>query len=143
MPNDDELNGRPHVTGHLRALIWLDGRDNHFVHLTVNDDRLVLPGSTKQNGLHLGFNDNPRSANYHPVALARALEAMRRDGWEGLPAHEELFIRNRHLNKRDEFIEEYEREQEARVSVQMNVWVRKSVSDECRRELDEVISRYA
>lgn len=137
------LDGRPHIIGNLRALIWLDARDSHFVHLTVSDDRLVLPETTKRNGLHLGFNDNPRSANFHPVALARCLEAMRRDGWEGLPAHDDLFIRNRHINQRDAVIEEYERHQEPRVPLSMRVWVRQSISEQCQREIDTVIERYA
>lgn len=127
----------------IHALVWMDLSDPKVVHLTTNDRRFVLPGSDKGPGLHLAFNDNPRSANYNPVALARSLEAMRRDGVNGVPEHHEIFIRNRHVNIRHEVIAEYEQFIEPRENIEATFDVPTSKADELRQDLQALQDKYA
>jgi hypothetical protein len=106
--------GRHHLS--IEVSIWVDHQDPRVVHLVTNDDRFVLPGSTKGPGLHLAFNDNPLSANYHPVALKRCLSALQSHGMDVIDL-ESVFTRDRHIAKRERVIDEWHRTQEPRAEV--------------------------
>lgn len=118
-----------------KALIWIDRSDPRTVHLTVNDSRLVLPGSSKGPGLHLAFNDNPLSANYHPVALKRCLAALQGQGVTTIDL-ESIFVRDRHIAKRERVIGEWRRLQEPKVP--LTIQVPQSRAREVRDVLSEL-----
>lgn len=140
MPSDGK---KYWLDGGVRFLVWITPDNPKVVHLTTNDPRLVQPDGSGGVGLHLVDNDYPKSANFRPITVVKVLEAMRRQGdIPGLPPADEIFVADRHLDKRPGVIAAYEQFNEPKQHVQVAFDVPSSRVAELRDRLREISDEF-